>query len=193
MTLRTSIPNIITLSRIAFTAMFVVLSYTVFYCSVINNQYYVSNAYLIFCFSAIILSDIIDGRVARKMNLSSVQGAKLDLTADLVYVMGTVGIFVYFNKLPAWFLFALLFSYIEFFITSKLLIRHDGSGSHVVFDKLGKTAAILTMLLPGVFVFRCMPLDYTLLMRICAFAITALFFVSSVYRISLVVKSLKKK
>ena len=188
MVIKKNLPNIITLSRLAFTVVFVLFVYAVLYCNSINPQYFVSNAYIVICFFTIILSDIMDGHVARKMKLSTVFGAKLDLIVDLIYVIGTVGIFVCFDKLPAWFIIVLLCSYIQFLVTSKLLTRRVRTQPHIVFDKIGKTAANMTMLLPGVFVFRCMSVDYVLIMGMSAFLITSLFLASSVYRVSLVIK-----
>jgi hypothetical protein len=43
----------------------------------------------------------------------------------------------------------------EFMLTSKLLKASDKSSKDVTFDKAGKTAVNLAMLMPGLFVFRC--------------------------------------
>ncbi len=180
--IKKNIPNIITSSRIVFSVVFIFVIYATFCSGIVN-------AYLIVCFGAIILSDVMDGHIARKMNLVSLFGAKLDLVADLIYVVGVVGTLVYFHKLPPWFLFVLAVSFIGFQITSRLFLRYNCSQSHVIFDKLGKTAAILSMLIPGIYVFRCMIVDYEPIMLALAFIITSLFCASSVYRIMLVFKA----
>ncbi|MDR0857761.1 MAG: CDP-alcohol phosphatidyltransferase family protein [Oscillospiraceae bacterium] len=178
--IKRNLPNIITISRIVFSAALVFAIFTVFNCSL-------TNAVLILCFSAILFSDIFDGYIARKMNLATITGARLDLIADIIYVLGTIGILAHFKQLPLWFPLVLAANFAGFLITSKLLGKGKKRTSPV-FDKLGKTAAILTMLLPGVFVFRCFVPDIEATMRICANILTVLFCISFVYRITLVIR-----
>jgi phosphatidylglycerophosphate synthase len=181
--LKKSIPNIITLSRAVFSVVFIALI-----CRAIKSS--VANAYLIICFCYIILSDIIDGRFARKMNAESATGAKLDVAADLIYVLGFTVVFAYFNKVPKWFPVVLICNFAIFIITSKsLAARSESLRFRLVFDKLGKFAANFTMALPGIFVFRRVIPDCATIMQICVFIITAMFLVSSIYRITAALKS----
>ena len=166
------IPNIITLSRAVFSALFIILIFRAF-----NSV--VTNLYLIICFAAVIVSDVADGRLARKLNAESATGAKLDAAVDFIYVVGAFGALAYFNKAPVWFLFVLLFSFLVFTLTSKTRAPR----LRPVYDNLGKTAASFTMALPGVFVFKCIIPDYARWIQTFAFVISAAFIVSSIYRI----------
>jgi phosphatidylglycerophosphate synthase len=121
------------------------------------------------------------------MNLATASGARLDLIADIIYVLGVLGILAHFKQLPLWFPLVLIANFTGFLITSKLL-RQGKKQTSPVFDKLGKTAAILTMLLPGVFVFRCFVPDIEMTFRVCVFVLSGLFCVSFVYRIVLVIR-----
>jgi phosphatidylglycerophosphate synthase len=170
-----NIPNFITLSRAVFAGIFISLIFYAF-----NSA--VSNAYLIICFCAVIVSDVADGRLARKLNAVSAAGAKLDAAVDFIYVFGALGALAWFKKVPVWFLAVLIFSFLVFVITSKPLAH--SLQSRPVFDSLGKTAASFTMALPGVFVFRCAISDYTFIIRICIFVITPMFLISSFNRLS---------
>lgn len=71
------IPNSITISRIALSVIFVT--------NVTGQFIYGKNNFmnLIVLFSAICLTDLIDGRIAKKIRCTSVTGAKLDVIADL--------------------------------------------------------------------------------------------------------------
>jgi CDP-diacylglycerol--glycerol-3-phosphate 3-phosphatidyltransferase len=141
------------------------------------------DAYLLLCFAAIIFSDIADGHIARKTNCVTAIGAKLDIAADMVYVLGSACAFVYFQKLPVWFPAVLAASFTVFLLTSRLLSRRNGRKFSTVFDTAGKMAANLALILPGVFVFRGILFDYEFVMHAGAFVITGLFCIAFVYRI----------
>ena len=121
------------------------------------------------------------------MNLTSNIGAKFDLFADFIYVMGAAGILIYINYLPFWFVFVLILSFLVFMLTSKIIatMRRSNIQQSIVFDRIGKTTAILTMLLPGLFIFRDSINDAVWVMRIGSYVISGLFGISIVYRIML--------
>ena len=93
-------------------------------------------------------SDLADGYLARKMGLSSRFGANLDVIVDTIF---TGGMFLYFSLsgiYPSWAFFLIIFMFLQFILTSKLL--------KITFDPIGKYygsllygAIGLTMLFTG--------------------------------------------
>ena len=73
------IPNILTVSRIVLTPIIIILGLT--------------KNYLPMVIVAIIaaITDLLDGTLARKWNVISLKGAKLDAVADKVFAIGIVG------------------------------------------------------------------------------------------------------
>ena len=187
--LKNNIPNIITVSRMAFAAVLMYWIYEILsseaggYGGLAGGYGGVPDACPVLCFAAIISSDVIDGHIARKTNCVTATGAKLDIAADIFYVMGAACIFVYFHMLPVWFPVVLAVSFTVFLTTSKLLSLRRGHRFSAVFDAAGKTAANLTLMLPGVFVFRSIIISYEFVMLAGAFAITGLFGVAFIYRV----------
>jgi CDP-diacylglycerol--glycerol-3-phosphate 3-phosphatidyltransferase len=142
------------------------------------------NSALLALFFLILLSDIADGRVARKLNCASKTGAALDVLSDALYTLFSFGAFAYFKIVPAWFVLILLVKLFEFVITSKLLAKRRSAGGAFIFDKMGRLSAIITMLLPGVFVFRCVILEYKAVMTAAVYVVSALMALSTLGRIS---------
>ena len=79
------IPNILTFSRLVFTIVFLVM---VLYSSYVANMpFFLDIAFVIFVIAG--LTDIIDGPVARKLNVTSKFGRMVDPLVDKVLVCGT--------------------------------------------------------------------------------------------------------
>ncbi len=76
-----NIPNLITITRIIMTFIFI---YTIEQQFVYGENLNIS---LTILFLAICLSDFVDGKIARKTNSTSIIGAKLDVFADLLYII----------------------------------------------------------------------------------------------------------
>lgn len=171
-----SIPNIITLARLLLVLPFLFFIY-------ITVLFAETNIYLLIIFLLIIISDILDGYLARKLKCTSLIGAKLDIIADSLYSILSIVLFTYFQMIPIWFPFILIIKLCEFTITTKI-VNHREKKTGPVFDKLGKVAASAAMLLPGVFVFRCIIDQYVFIMSIMIYFITALFLISLLGRIS---------
>jgi CDP-diacylglycerol--glycerol-3-phosphate 3-phosphatidyltransferase len=131
----------------------------------------------------IITSDIADGYLARKLRCASNAGAKLDIISDTVYTVSSLAVFVYFKIIPMWFIFLLLLKLLEFIITSKLMNYKRKSKDIIFFDKIGKISVSVVMLLPGIFVFRCIIIDYKMVMNMIIYIITAMIIISFVNRI----------
>jgi CDP-diacylglycerol--glycerol-3-phosphate 3-phosphatidyltransferase len=146
---------------------------------------------LVFVF--IIISDIADGYLARKLKCTSDGGAKLDIFSDTLYTMSSLATFVYFKVIPIWFVYIMLLKLMEFIITSKLIKNKQKFGNNIFFDKMGKISICIVMLLPGVFVFRCIIINYRTVMNISIYIITIMLIVSFFSRITNTIKYLRKK
>lgn len=74
-----NIPNILTLSRLVLTPVIIVLG-------LVFNQYQL----VIILSSICALTDLFDGKLARKWNVTSEKGAKLDASADKIFSIGLI-------------------------------------------------------------------------------------------------------
>jgi CDP-diacylglycerol--glycerol-3-phosphate 3-phosphatidyltransferase len=173
-----SIPNILSLTRMILVLPFVLLIHDIF------RYACTKNLGLLLVFIAILLSDVADGYLARKLGCASTAGAKLDIISDTIYTVFSLAVFAYFNIVPIWFIVLMLLKLLEFMITSKLLQNRQASKSIVFFDKIGKLSISIVMLLPGIFVFRCIIPDYKMVMNVIIYIVTAMFAVSFIYRIT---------
>jgi hypothetical protein len=82
--------------------------------------------------------------------------------------------------IPIWFPIVTAIKLAEFIITSKLLkAKYQTTG----FDKTGKAAIGIVMLMPGLFVFRHIITNYITVMSLTIYMVTALFALSSFGRI----------
>jgi CDP-diacylglycerol--glycerol-3-phosphate 3-phosphatidyltransferase len=180
-----SIPNSVSVLRMVLALFFVVIVHDIFVygCT--------SNLLLTITFSAIIATDVADGYLARKLKCTSSAGAKLDIVADSVYVILSLAVFAYFQVISAWFVLVIVLKLIEFAITSRIMRGRRRTESALFFDRLGKTAICTVMLLPGMFVFRCVIVDYTLVMNMMVYALTAMIVVSSCKRVAEIFRTRK--
>ncbi|MDR1956681.1 MAG: CDP-alcohol phosphatidyltransferase family protein, partial [Treponema sp.] len=131
----------------------------------------------------IILSDVADGYLARRLQCTSNMGAKLDIISDTLYTIFSLTAFAYFKIIPVWFIFIMVLKLTEFIITSKIMKNKQKTESIIFFDKIGKMSISIVMLLPGIFVFRCIIIDYKIVMHIIIYIITVLLIISFVNRI----------
>jgi phosphatidylglycerophosphate synthase len=146
------------------------------------------NGFLLLAFGAIVLSDVADGFLARKFNCATRLGAGLDIFSDALYTLFSLTAFAYFHVIPVWFPFVLVLKLLEFLLTSALLRKARKTESLLFFDRLGKFAVSTVMLLPGIFVFRCVLLDYQTVMNAAVYILTGLLLVSFVSRVCHAVK-----
>jgi CDP-diacylglycerol--glycerol-3-phosphate 3-phosphatidyltransferase/cardiolipin synthase len=77
-----------------------------------------------------ILTDAIDGYLARKLNSNSFYGAYLDITADFILVLISFIVFAVIGIYPYWVIFLIVIVFLQFILTSKLQI--------LVYDPVGK-------------------------------------------------------
>lgn len=149
----------------------------------------VKNWILILVFAAILISDAADGYLARKLKCTSNTGARLDIIADTLYTISSLTAFAYFNIIPIWFIIIMVLKLMEFIITSKITKNKQKSKNIVFFDKIGKISVSIVMLLPGIFAFRCIIIDYKTVMNIVIYIITAALIISSANRIINIIKN----
>ncbi|MDR0383692.1 MAG: CDP-alcohol phosphatidyltransferase family protein [Spirochaetaceae bacterium] len=185
-TLKRHIPNILSLSRMLLILPFILTIHDIFIYECANNLV------LLLVFVFIIISDVADGYLARKLNCASDRGAKLDIVSDALYTILSLSAFVYFEIIPIWFVCVMLLKLMEFAVTSKLVKNKQNFENTVFFDKIGKISICVAMLLPGIFVFRCIIIDYKTVMNISVYIITVMLTLSFVSRIMSTIKYMKK-
>jgi CDP-diacylglycerol--glycerol-3-phosphate 3-phosphatidyltransferase len=134
-------------------------------------------------FSFIIVSDVVDGYLARKLKCTSDTGAKLDIASDALYTILSLAAFAYFKIVPIWFICIILVKLTEFAITSKLMKNTGKSERIIFFDKIGKISVAIVMLLPGIFVFRCVIIDYKTVMNVIIYIVTVMLIISFINRL----------
>ncbi len=140
-----SIPNIITIARIIMSFLFVDTIVRQF----IYGQDLTIN--LIILFLAICCSDLLDGKIARKTKSVSKIGAKLDVFADLLYIIISYVTLINIKILPLWFLGFMCFKFTEFVITSRFMNNNNKSSENpFVFDKIGRIVAATFFIIPGI-------------------------------------------
>jgi hypothetical protein len=90
--------------------------------------------------------------------------------------------------IPIWFPIVTAIKLVEFIITSKLLkAKYPTNG----FDKTGKAAIGIVMLMPGLFIFRHIITNYITVMSLTVYLVTALFALSSFGRIACLARPIK--
>ena len=132
--------NVLTLIRIPLTILFIILFNTT------DNK--VPQLTIL---SLIILSDFIDGKIARKFNIQSKIGSILDPYCDLFFVLCTSILFNIYNLVSITYTFILIFKFAEFNITS----YYAGMSSNKIpfmFDKVGRVVTALYQVVPFVVV-----------------------------------------
>ena len=116
-TVKGVIPSILTMIRIILAP--------IFFISIINFP-----IYSISIFGFAMLTDIIDGYLARKWNVTSSKGAYFDITADFIFVIAGFSAFIINGIYPFWLLIIIIFMFIQFIITSK--------SKNPIYDPVGK-------------------------------------------------------
>lgn len=98
----------------------------------------------------IYLTDFLDGQLARALKAESNVGSVLDVSADCYFIVLSLIFFNFYNLLPVWFTFVVILDFCGFLLTSKLL-AHTGRAkkSILVFDKIGRAAAVLFYSIPA--------------------------------------------
>ncbi|NRT86454.1 CDP-alcohol phosphatidyltransferase family protein [Clostridium beijerinckii] len=138
------VPNSITITRIILSVLFAN--------SIIEQFIYAKerNVNLSVLFLAICISDLLDGKIARKTNSTSIIGAKLDIFADLFYIILSYITLINIKILPIWYFGFVCFKFIEFIITSKYIKNIKKSDKSFVFDRAGRLVSATFLVIPGI-------------------------------------------
>lgn len=107
--------------------------------------------YLLLLFLLICATDLLDGKLARHYGAQTKFGAAFDIGADIFFVMISYWVLIDAGILPLWILIIAIVKFSEFLLTSFLAVKIKKTVNQpFLFDKLGKTAAILLYILPVV-------------------------------------------
>ena len=177
-----TIPNLITMTRIIMSFLFIYAIVEQF----IYGQGMTIN--LMILFLAICCSDLLDGKIARKMNSVSIIGAKLDVFADLLYIILSYVTLINLKIIPLWFLGFIFFKFTEFVMTSKFIKSNNKSIENAfVFDKIGRIVLVTFFIIPGIVcIYKCFE-PYNVAIIINCFIYTT--FVAGLYSSYLRIKS----
>lgn len=99
----------------------------------------------------IFASDILDGKLARRWNVTTRRGAIFDVTADMFFVAVSFAALILHGVIPPWLLGVAAAKFLEFKVTSSILsgvMQNISPHPALVFDKLGRLSAILLMAFP---------------------------------------------
>ena len=94
------------------------------------------------------ISDFLDGRLARKWNVVSKNGALFDVIADSIYIILLTIEMEFLGAIPKWFIFVIGEKLIEFLVTSHYLTNQSISREKFIFDFPGRCTAVLFYILP---------------------------------------------
>jgi len=139
------IPNSITITRIIMSFVFIYF--------IIENFVYGKGTFinLTILFLAICFSDLLDGKIARKTGFVSTIGARLDVFADLLYILLSYTTLIILKILPLWFLGFVCLKFIEFVVTSIFIrLNNKSSDNPFIFDRIGKIVSAIFFIVPGV-------------------------------------------
>lgn len=145
------IPNSITITRIIMTFIFLYF---------IAEQFAYGRGNfinLMVMFLAICFSDLLDGKIARGTGSVSIIGAKLDVFADLLYIILSYTTLIILKMLSLWFLVFVCLKFLEFVITSKFIKSYNReSNKAFVFDKVGRLVSATFFIIPGIVcIYKC--------------------------------------
>ncbi len=141
-----SIPNVITFLRlIALPSLIYSFNYlNIFVTSIV--------------FLAVIISDLVDGYIARKIGSTSKFGAYLDVIVDFLFINGTYLFFSFKGIYSPWILLVIIFAFAQFIISNILSKRmiYDPVGKYfgsILFGGIGITILISEPIISNFFIF----------------------------------------
>lgn len=142
---KNKLPHIITLTRIVLAPAFF---FSVLDLSTLNS---------ILIFFLTIITDGLDGYVARKLKATSSKGAYLDVVADFIWILAAFSAFALIGLYPAWLLIIFGLMFLQFVITSRFKIP--------VYDPVGKyygsflfLTIFISLILNSTFINTCITL-----------------------------------
>lgn len=144
------IPNLITILRIILTIAIIWIC---------RDGALKSLGVLILSITVIIfMTDILDGKLARKLHSETKAGEIMDVLADMGYIFSMSVLMGRSNIIPTYFLILVCSEFIVFVITSRY-IRNESR--YLIFDAAGRILAVLYYVTP-IFMYICF-LKYTTL------------------------------
>lgn len=139
-------------------------------------------------FLLIALTDVVDGKLARKWEVQSHLGAILDVGADFFFLeASSVALFIQ-NRFPLWMIFVTGFKFGEFILTSHILRARGDSKGLFAFDLLGRRISVLFYILPLGTLFleaAVSSVSFGIYQKSIFLCVAGLALISSVYRILL--------
>ncbi len=129
-----------------------------------------NTTYLIVIFILTAISDVSDGWLSRKYNLSSDEGAKFDVICDFIFIILSTFALILIDLIPLWFLVIIILKLIEFFKTSD---------ETLVYEKFGHFVALMFYVFPLVAIL----INNKIIVLILAIFITICALISSLRRI----------
>ena len=109
-------------------------------------------------FLAAIISDLVDGYVARKISSTSKFGAYLDVIVDFIFITGMYFFFSFKGIYSPWLLLVIVFVFAQFIISNILLKQtiYDPIGKYfgsILFGGIGVTILISEQLISNLIIF----------------------------------------
>lgn len=127
----------------------------------------------------IFLTDFADGKAARYYGSFTKFGAVFDVAADLFYITASYLTLYFYRVLPIWFLFIILYKFLEFIVTSHFIKRQNSIKTSFVFDPIGRLVAVIFYVIPILSY-----ISYHVAQSIYSFTINKLFYVILVFALT---------
>jgi len=108
-----------------FTSIRIILA-PIFFYTVINDLF----IYSICIFTFAMATDVIDGYLARRLDVISSNGAYFDIVSDFIFVVAGFSAFIINGIYPFWILIIIFFMFWQFIVTSKFQVP--------IYDPVGK-------------------------------------------------------
>lgn len=148
------------------TSLRILLGFLFLFCVLFD----LNTTYLIAIFILTAISDVSDGWLSRKYNLSSDDGAKFDVICDFIFIILSTFALILIDLIPLWFLVIIILKLIEFFKTSD---------ETLVYEKFGHFVALMFYVFPLVAIL----INNKIIVLILAIFITICALISSLRRI----------
>ncbi len=141
---------------------------------------------LVFGFSQV--TDLVDGYIARKLDVASKAGAYLDVATDFVFIAGIFTVFILSGYYPAWIMALIAASFGQFIISSVYTKKlYDPLGRYI--GSVLYIAIGLTLLFPTPLVFTLVEVGFPVFALASFVTRTASLAVN--YRHSMLIKKIK--
>jgi phosphatidylglycerophosphate synthase len=103
----------------------------------------------------ICITDILDGKIARKLNVTTTFGAYYDVVVDFIVIISSFYGFILINVYPFWLLIVFTVMFLFFILTSKK--------EKLIYDPFGKFYVALLILLIGITILIPLNETYTII------------------------------